>query len=138
MPMTLIRSKRIAAGLDMTPLIDIVFQLLIFFMLSSAFASPAMKLALPKARASDPLIRSRIVIAAAPDGQVTVNGQPTTLDQLPERLRMLLQQDPTQPVRFEGDRLLSYQFFMSVTDAARSCGIRHLDLAYTPDDARRP
>ena len=45
--MALVRTRRIDAGIDMTPLIDVVFQLLIFLMVSSQFIKPDQRVELP-------------------------------------------------------------------------------------------
>ena len=60
--MEFIRPKRISLGLDMAPLIDIVFLLLIFFMLSSSFLNPALKLDLPQAVKHDTNEPQQVVV----------------------------------------------------------------------------
>ena len=45
--MAIVRTRRIDAGIDMTPLIDVVFQLLIFLMVSSQFIKPDQRVELP-------------------------------------------------------------------------------------------
>ena len=68
-----IRPKRASAGLDMAPLIDVVFLLLIFFMLTSSFLQPSIPLTLPKAAASDDPPPAPVFVSVDTSGAVYIN-----------------------------------------------------------------
>lgn len=116
--------------MDMGPLLDCVFQLLIFFMLSSTFMSPKVSIALPKAGASEgPTDPNVVVVTATADGRVFVNQTETPLDLLRDRLGPLIEKSEKKTVSFRGDENIPYKVFVAVTDAARQSGARDLDIA---------
>ncbi len=140
MSIEFVRSKRLAPTLDLAPLIDVVFQLLIFFMLSASFARPVMPLALPHAGSGEQTSSTTpLVISAAANGHIWFNDEPVMLEALRDRLAAAAALRPDQPVRFEGDGAVPYQLFLRVTEIARECGIIRLDLAFEPEvDAASP
>ena len=71
--MELIRAKKPNLSIDLAQLIDVVFQLLVFFMLTSTFASPAIKMILPKAKAVESVDVERIVVSINEDGLIFIN-----------------------------------------------------------------
>lgn len=79
--------EREDASFDLTPMIDVVLLLIIFFMLSSQFANISLRpMDLPREAGVDappPDARAAIVIDMDRDGALSVLGQPTTLDDLP-------------------------------------------------------
>ena len=71
------------AKLDMTPIIDCVFLLLIFFMVTTVFKNPAqLKMALPDALHPKKLEQKQITIELNAEGVIAVQGQQVTLDQV--------------------------------------------------------
>ena len=76
--MEFVRPKKVRLSLDMAPLIDIVFQLLIFFMLTSTFLNPAIQLKLPKAIQADARQMEKIVVSVDGKGDIFVNTQPVS------------------------------------------------------------
>ena len=126
------RVKKPATALDMGPLIDCVLQLLIFFMLSSTFMSPKMRIDLPHATASDGSTKpDAVVVTAGPDGRIFVNHNAVALERLEPTLRPLIEQTPMKLVVFRGDKSIPYGTFIQVIDAARRAGAKDLDIAHT-------
>lgn len=124
------RVKKPSTAMDMGPLLDCVFQLLIFFMLSSTFMSPKVSIALPKAGAAQGQTDANaVVVTATADGRVFVNQQQTPLDLLRERLGPLIEKSEKKTVAFRGDENIPYKVFIAVTDAARQAGAKDLDIA---------
>jgi biopolymer transport protein ExbD len=126
------RAKKPSTALDMGPLIDCVLQLLIFFMLSSTFMSPKVRIELPQATASDGATKpDSIVVTAGLDGRVFVNQDAVAIEGLEPVLRPLIDQSPTKAVIFRGDQAIPYGTFIQVIDAARRAGAKDLDIAHT-------
>ncbi len=124
------RKKRKASILDMSPLIDCVLQLLIFFMLSSTFASPKVRIDLPNTSISSGTTQSdSIVVTAGTDGGLFVNQSPVTLERMESVLRAELEKSESGRVVFRGDKAVSYGVFSKVMEAARRAGARKFDLA---------
>lgn len=128
--MEFIRPKRASLSLDMAPLIDVVFQSLIFFMLSSSFLTPMLRLTLPKASTRDEQQAQRVVVSVDKAGQVFLNAQPVSLEALRGELERRLGADPVQAVHLRGDEAMSYKLFVQVMDIARQAGARQINILH--------
>ena len=129
------RKKRKASILDMSPLIDCVLQLLIFFMLSSTFASPKVRIDLPETAISSGTTQNdSIVVTAGTDGGLFVNQSPVSLEAMESLLRVELGKSESGRVVFRGDKDVSYGVFSKVMEAARRAGARKFDLAQSPGE----
>lgn len=124
------RARTSALSLDMAPLIDVVFQLLIFFMLSSSFLHPALQLTLPTAAVQDQPQPQAIVVSVAQDGAVYVNTLRTSLEALPAALQTALSRDSRKIVHLRGDSEMPYKWFVQVMDAARQAGARQMNIVH--------
>ena len=84
-----LRSKRgsIQSNVDMTPMIDIVFQLILFFLVSTTFAIlPGIKLNLPVSKTAEGTSMQGITITASADGSLYFNEKSVTVDELGSEL----------------------------------------------------
>ena len=131
--MEFIRPKKVRLSLDMAPLIDIVFQLLIFFMLTSTFLNPAIQLNLPKAVQADPRQMEKIVVSVDGKGAVFVNTQPVSLDSLQANLTSRLVQEPRKAVHIRGDQEMPYKTFIKIIDISRQAGAEQINLIHESD-----
>jgi biopolymer transport protein ExbD len=121
---------RIATRLDMTPLIDVVFLLLIFFLLTSSYVVPqAIGLKLPRSRTAEPTAPSPVVVVLRADGRVVLDGRPLSLEALTAALRAAIAVAPDRAVSLESDADVSVQRLLSAVDAIRDAGGRSLSLA---------
>ncbi len=127
--MAIRRARRPNASLDMTPMIDCVFQLLIFFMLSSSMMTPLIRITLPQAVTKDAADNPQIVISADADGKFYVNQDPVPESELKDRLRPLLAKAKEKVVTFNGDEKLDYKYFVLALDAARECGAVNVNIS---------
>jgi biopolymer transport protein ExbD len=128
--MEFIRPKRTSLSLDMAPLIDVVFQLLIFFMLSSSFLMPMLRLTLPKASTRDEQQAQRLIVSVDKTGQAFLNTQPVSLEALRGELERRLGADPVRAVHLRGDEETSYKLFVQVMDIARQAGARQINILH--------
>lgn len=116
--MQITRQRRPVTAMDMSPMIDCVFQLLIFFMLSSTFLTPALKLTLPTAANDDPAESPEIMVTIGGDGEVYLNNRKLTLDQLPGELTTIVAASKKKVVTIRGDEKMRYEYFVKALDAA--------------------
>jgi biopolymer transport protein ExbD len=130
--MRITRQRRPPLGIDMSPLIDCVFQLLIFFMLSSSFLTPMIQLQLPQAATSDAAERQEILVTLDEKGDCFLNTRPVALDQLATELRPLLNQSKVKAVTLRGDERMRYESFIKALDAIRSAGAANVNIAHRP------
>lgn len=126
------RQKIDDVQINLTPLIDVVFLLLIFFMVSTTFnQSTELTIDLPTATsnapASDRTKNIELVITA--DGQYVINGQTLINEKvstLIQGLKEVGQGDLTRPLIITADAKSSYDMVLRVYDAAASLGITKL------------
>lgn len=121
------RARIIKGRLDLSPLIDIVFLLLIFFMLSSSFIlQPGIKVDLPKSVSSQTLKQSNhALITITPNGNLYFNDTIIAMDNL---LKILLDTGKSSViVQADGDVNLHY--VVSVWDICRRAGITSINIA---------
>jgi biopolymer transport protein ExbD len=113
------------ARIEIIPMIDVMMFLLIFFVLISVNVLPALglKVALPRSAAPTPLEEPRrVTITIAQDGAVFLDGQATTVAQLPDQLRALASSSKLSII-IAGDERVMLQTLVSVLDALKSAGV---------------
>jgi biopolymer transport protein ExbD len=124
--MEIIRARKPRLSLDLAPLIDVVFQLLVFFMLTSVFIQPAMKIVLPQAASTEETPREEIMISIDPQGEIFINEQRSSFADLKDDLAVHIGADPQRPVHIRGDQDMPYKYFVEVMDVARQLGARQV------------
>jgi biopolymer transport protein ExbD len=132
--MELIRSKKINLSFNMAPLLDVVFLLLIFFMLSSSFSSPALRMDLPKAVTQDQKDPEQIVISIDGQGALFVNRALTSFEELKFVLELKLAMSKKKTVHLRGDRDMPYRYFIEVMDVMRQAGAEHINILHQPSE----
>ncbi|MBI4230425.1 MAG: biopolymer transporter ExbD [Planctomycetes bacterium] len=128
--MHILRPKRSGLSIDMTPMIDVVFQLLIFFMLSSSFLTPSIRLLLPKAVTGDNRLTPRLIVSVDKSGQIFLNTERIDSEALQTVLESRLGEDPQRAVCVRGDEEMPYRLFVEVVDAARRAGARQINVLH--------
>ncbi len=102
--------------LDLTPIIDVLFLLLIFFIMTTTFTKPVLNVVLPKAEsAEEARQRKELLIVVDADGAVFNEGR-----QLEEEDIILLMTSKTKlPINFQVDKAAPFASFIKVLDLAR-------------------
>ena len=129
------RQRREAARVDVTPLIDIIFQLVLFFMVSTTFVtSPGIEVNLPRSSA-DSILREQedLHIWMTDGGAVFVDKTPVDFDGLRSVFENRAQKDPSTLVIIEADTNVEHGRVVGVMDLARSVGLDRLAIATDPD-----
>ena len=112
---------------DIAPLIDVVFQMLIYFMLTSSFVlHPGIRIALPKATTSQQVSPSNLVITLTKDHVIHWEEQPVTLKELRERLKRA---GGDKPVLIRADRHAYVEKLIQLWDLCRDAGYREVHIA---------
>jgi biopolymer transport protein ExbD len=119
-----------AGGVDITPLLDVVFQLLLFFILTSALVQPSIELELPESDQSNENLEADLVISADKEGQVFFNDRLVRPEDIEAALRSFAARNSNGNVILRVDSAASYGRFFSILDASRNAGIKNLHLAY--------
>lgn len=121
------------AGMQLAPMIDIVFLLLIFFIVTWQFSREEMdlRIAVPTSEeGADPKrVLNEIILNVSTDGSVSVWGAPKTKAQLKEIMSELALQNESQPVRLRGDAGTPFQKIVEVIDTCQQAGIWNVSFA---------
>ena len=127
--------KGLGESPDLTPMIDIVFQLLIFFMVTAVFAvTPGLDIKLPEAEEAQAPEKENLFIVVDQDGNMKLNHQTVTFSNLKDRLqekRQLL--DNTTMIIIQGDERATHGQIVQIMDIARQVGVVDQIIATEPN-----
>ena len=119
---------------DLTPMIDVVFQLLIFFMVTAVFAiTPGLDIKLPEAEEAQAPEKENLFIVGDQDGNMKLNHKSVTFATLKEVLqdkRRLL--DNTTMIIIQGDERSTHGQIVQIMDIARQVGVVDQVIATEP------
>ena len=125
--------QRTKQELNVAPLIDVVFLLLIFFMLASTFIKPeAIDLMLEGGSTGGKAAEEMLNIEVVVDGTIRLNGLRLSMPQLETELASRIQGDQTRPVTIKAAAEVPVQTLVSIMDRVRAAGTNNLRLA-TPE-----
>lgn len=119
--------------IDITPLVDVVFLLLIFLMVSSTFVEqPGIKLALPSAKTAKSERVEDLVIMITKNGKIFLNQKLLDRKDLAEELKKEVAKSSQKTVILKADREVSHGDVVTVMDLARRSGIKRLVVGTRP------
>ncbi len=122
------RIRRRHTHIDIAPLVDMVFLLLLFFMLTyQVTADHGIELSLPEAETSQVQDLAEVEIIVDSKGILYVSGTQTSLDQLPGALNRLFV-SKEQPLIIRADRQAHVGTLVGVMDAGRSSGFSKISV----------
>jgi biopolymer transport protein ExbD len=114
--------------IELTPIIDMVFLLLIFFLVATSFhqTEREMQIALPVAASAGPISTTlrEIVINIDEEGTIIVSGSAMQPDDLRALLEEAVAGNPDQKVTVRGDRHATYDAIVAVLDVCKLSGIQ--------------
>jgi biopolymer transport protein ExbD len=116
---------------DMSPMIDMVFLLLIFFIVASIIVEDKVSIEVPVAeyaKVPDD-ITGRFIISVTADGQIYVGKKPVTLEEMKEILRPQVEEDPKLRIMIRADGNLKYKVNEKIMTACAEVGA--MDLIYS-------
>lgn len=128
------RHKKEAVSLNLTPLIDVVFLLLIFFMVTTTFTKESrLTLELPEATGEPgpATVAEMIEVTVSAGGEFAVNGNPlvnTKLETVKQAINEAAQSDTSIPMVITADALAPHQAVVRAMDAAGQLGFVHLSI----------
>ncbi|MEH0021157.1 MAG: biopolymer transporter ExbD [Desulfobacter sp.] len=124
------KTERYRMQPPMTSLIDIVFLLLIYFLLTTNFiVEEGIKVKLPNARASAPRIKQEITVVVNREGTTFIAGREIPADALYTELKALIGTDTDRLVVIKADKTIVLNKAVRVMDIAKAAGASHLSLA---------
>lgn|SRR5690606_19709442 len=122
------RPRDEGVSVDLTPVIDMVFLLLIFFLVATTFhqTEREMQIALPFAQSAGPVSAAlrEIIVNVDVDGNIIVAGRQVDADALGEMIEQAVAANPEQKVTVRGDRRAAYGKIVAVLDVCKRAGVQ--------------
>lgn len=123
---------------NLTPMIDVVFLLLIFFMVTTTFLDPERQIdvELPTAESGSEAQQQpdELIVNVDEDGSIVLEGRTLIYDELVERLKGAALHDPETPITIRGHRRADHQHVVRVMDACGVAGLSNLAVGTTSEE----
>ncbi|WP_456409869.1 ExbD/TolR family protein [Oceanithermus sp.] len=128
------RRRRREPTINLAPLVDIVFLLVIFFMVTSTFITPetGLPVDLPQAVTGEARPEGAPTVVVQADGQAFWKGEPVDDAALLASLQKALAQDPVGTVILRADRKTPHGRVVQVMDLIRQAGAKRVAIAAVP------
>ncbi|MHB1585782.1 MAG: ExbD/TolR family protein [Acidiferrobacteraceae bacterium] len=125
--------ERRRSRIELIPMIDVMFFLLVFFLIITLRMIPdkGIGLALPRSGTAQHLPRPRILVGILADGTVQVAGKRVTSEALARMLKVVAPRHPQVTIAAAAN--VPFQAFVRVMDACRRAGITGIGIATKPD-----
>lgn len=115
--------------INITPMLDLAYVLLIMFIVLTTASVQGVKINLPQASSAPSLAEPKTkAVTITAEGRLFLDTYPVTLDELRNRLASLLAADPELPVVVKGDATIQYQLVVEVLDMLSQIGITKVGL----------
>jgi len=129
------RGSRRGADVDITPLIDVLFMLIIFFVLTAVFVQGAIDVDLPKGDAPPVSERDPIVVTVTKDSGILWAGEAISRADMPKLVDEALAR--SDDILIAGDRDAPYGDVAEVLDVLRNLGVDNVGLAFDSESTPR-
>jgi biopolymer transport protein ExbD len=128
------------ARIEVIPMIDIIFFLLVFFMIStlSMTINRGLPVNLPKAASSQRELRESFNITVTREGEIFLNKEPITLHEIGERVQAGLAKDPELFAIINADDHALHGTVVDIMDQVRLAGVSRLAIAVKPERRSTP
>lgn len=121
-------SETPSMGITMAPLVDVVFLLLIFFMVTTTFqVRPGLRIELPRAGGERSTPEDRWIISISEESDLYLNKEKVDSQTLETRLK-----SDRKPVILRADKSVPHGIIVSVLDRVRSAGVETVDVSTRP------
>lgn len=128
------RSQLSAIGeINMTPLIDLTFLLLIIFMITAPLMENGLDVSPPKMNA-DPIKEKTKVVNLNNRGEIVFERSTITADELPAMLAPLVSANPKITIMVRADGSRPYSEVMNLMRAVKNAGVNNISLVTQPED----
>ena len=122
------------ARIEIIPMIDVIFFLLVFFMIStlSMTINRGLPVDLPTAATSQKDVRENVSLTVLQDGKIFLNKEPVTLQDMGPRVKAALAADPRLAVVINADGQVLHSTVVDILDELRQAGVSGLAIAVKP------
>jgi biopolymer transport protein ExbD len=126
----LVKDKELESGIhiDFVPMVDVLFNLLIFFLLATTIAQVEreMQIALPFASSAGPISAAlrEIIVNVDNEGRIVMSGRPVEPEELRQMIAAAVKANPEQKVSVRGDKSTPYANIVRVLDICKGAGVQ--------------
>jgi biopolymer transport protein ExbD len=118
------------AEVDLTPMLDVVFIMLIFFIVTASFVKESgMDVNRPDAATAVVKPRGNILVAITPSGQIWIDKRQVDVRSIRANLERLYAENPQGAVVIQADKESKNGLLVAVMDAAKLAGIEKVSIA---------
>ena len=118
---------------NITSLIDVIFILLIFFMVSTQFKRSSLPLDLPRSEDATQERNTTKVLAVTAD-RMELDGEAVTLEALEDRLASLFAHEPELALSLECERTVEFERIVQILTKVQAAGISRIGIVHEPLD----
>ena len=123
-------TKKDEAAVDMTPMLDVVFIMLIFFIVTASFVKEAgVDVSRPNAQTAEQQSRGNILIAIRPNGEIWIDRRPVDVRALRANVERLRAENPEGTVVILADKESQTGLLVEVMDQVRLAGVSNVAIA---------
>lgn len=134
---TTIKSLQQMSEINMTPLIDLTFLLLITFIITMPLVEQGIPINLPKGKTQTVDQKESRSITVDVEGQVFLDSVPVTLEALATEMKVIAAATPDAPVLVRADEKLHYGKVVEILRILNDASITRMALVTTPDEPSR-
>jgi biopolymer transport protein ExbD len=116
--------------INITSLIDVIFMLVIFFMIGSTFEKPALAISLPTASSGEPVQPRLFTVSLDAGGILYLDGERIEEELLKEKLKSYVRNDPDLKIALECDGRLAFQRVTEIMDLLTIAGVRNVAIRH--------
>lgn len=113
------------------PMIDIIFFLLVFFMMNSlqTVAQKALSVQLPQASHASQAVQMPIIITVDKEGHITMDNKPVSIDEASAMMQKHMSENANAAVVLQADRSTAHGQVVAVMDMLKQAGVKRLAIA---------
>ncbi len=124
------RRKRVLLHTNIAPLVDVVFILLLFFMVTSRImVSSSIEVALPSSATSDAATAEEIILLVTEKGELYLGDRNVSMQEIGRELRREIGKFPDRPVTIKADKTIPLSLLVKIIDEVRLAGASTFTIA---------
>jgi biopolymer transport protein ExbD len=116
--------------INITSLIDVIFMLVIFFMIGSTFEKPALAVSLPTAASGEFVRRQMLTVSLDSGGLLYLEGERIGEEALKQRLTAYSREEPDIRIALDCDGGLAFQRVTEIMDLLTAAGVRNVAIRH--------
>lgn len=116
--------------INITPMLDVVFIMLIFFIVTASFVKESgIDVNQPQAETAEPKKRANILVGIGPEGEIWINNRQVDVTSVQATIERLHAENPQGSVVIQADQEAKTKRLIAVMDAARAAGVSNVSIA---------